>query len=110
MSELLEAVYQGDKARTDELLAADPDLDVFEAAAVGRTDRLRGGEQRDDAAVGVGDEVVAGPEDLQELLCLGLEIGARQRRAGWIPAAVDDDEREAVGEGFLFDPRDGAAR
>jgi ankyrin repeat protein len=41
MSELLEAVYQGDKARTDELLAADPDLDVFEAAAVGRTDRLR---------------------------------------------------------------------
>jgi uncharacterized protein len=41
MSELLQAVYQGDKTRADELLAADPELDVFEAAAVGRTDRLR---------------------------------------------------------------------
>lgn len=41
MSELLQAVYQGDKARVDELLAEDPELDVFEAAAVGRTDRLR---------------------------------------------------------------------
>ena len=41
MSELLQAIYQGDKARADELLAADPELDVFEAAAVGRTDRLR---------------------------------------------------------------------
>lgn len=41
MSELLQAIYQGDQARADELLAADPELDVFEAAAVGRTDRLR---------------------------------------------------------------------
>jgi ankyrin repeat protein len=41
MSELLQAVYQGDKARVDELLAEDPELDVFEAAAVGRTERLR---------------------------------------------------------------------
>ncbi|HET7855871.1 MAG TPA: ankyrin repeat domain-containing protein, partial [Gaiellaceae bacterium] len=41
MSELLQAVYQGDKARAEELLAADPELDVFEAAAVGRTERLR---------------------------------------------------------------------
>lgn len=41
MSELLQAIYQGDRARADELLAADPDLDVFEAAAVGRVDRLR---------------------------------------------------------------------
>jgi ankyrin repeat protein len=41
MSELLQAIYQGDHARADELLAADPDLDVFEAAAVGRADRLR---------------------------------------------------------------------
>jgi ankyrin repeat protein len=40
MSELLQAIYQGDQARADELLAADPELDVFEAAAVGRTDRL----------------------------------------------------------------------
>jgi ankyrin repeat protein len=41
MSELLQAIYRGDQARTDELLAGDPELDVFEAAAVGRTDRLR---------------------------------------------------------------------
>jgi ankyrin repeat protein len=41
MSELLQAIYQGDQARADELLATDPELDVFEAAAVGRTDRLR---------------------------------------------------------------------
>jgi uncharacterized protein len=41
MSELLQAIYRGDQARTDELLAANPGLDVFEAAALGRTDRLR---------------------------------------------------------------------
>jgi uncharacterized protein len=41
MSELLEALYRGDRERVDELLASDPDLDVFEAAAFGRTDRLR---------------------------------------------------------------------
>ena len=40
MSELLQAVYRGDRARVDELLAGEPELDVFEAAAVGRTDRL----------------------------------------------------------------------
>ena len=41
MSNLLQALYRGDRAKVDELLAADPTLDVFEAAAVGRTDRLR---------------------------------------------------------------------
>ena len=41
MSELLQAVYRGDQARADELLAANPELDVFEAAGVGRSDRLR---------------------------------------------------------------------
>ena len=40
MSEILEAVYRGDEARVDELLAANPDLDVFEAAAIGRSDRV----------------------------------------------------------------------
>ena len=40
MSELLQAIYRGDRARADELLAVDPELDVFEAAAVGRTERL----------------------------------------------------------------------
>ena len=41
MSELLQAVYRGDRARIDELLAGEPELDVFEAAALGHTDRLR---------------------------------------------------------------------
>lgn len=40
MSELLQAVYRGDQARADELLASNPELDVFEAAAVGKVDRL----------------------------------------------------------------------
>jgi uncharacterized protein len=38
---LLQAVYRGDQARVDELLDERPELDVFEAAAVGRTERLR---------------------------------------------------------------------
>jgi ankyrin repeat protein len=37
MSELLEALYRADEARVSELLAADPELDVLEAAAFGRT-------------------------------------------------------------------------
>jgi ankyrin repeat protein len=41
MSDLLQALYVGDRARVDELLAADPKLDLFEAAAFGRDDRLR---------------------------------------------------------------------
>jgi ankyrin repeat protein len=40
LSELLEAVYRGDEARVDALLAAGPELDVFEAAALGRTERV----------------------------------------------------------------------
>src|SRR6266498_3824989 len=46
MSELLEAIYRGDKARADELLASDPELDVFEAAAVGKAERRRDGRSR----------------------------------------------------------------
>ena len=41
MSELIQAIYRGDRAQVDELLAAEPDLDVFEAAALGQTERLR---------------------------------------------------------------------
>jgi uncharacterized protein len=40
LSELLEAVYRGDEARVDEILATGPELDVFEAAAIGRADRV----------------------------------------------------------------------
>ena len=35
------AVYRGDSEEVERLLALDPELDVFEAAAVGRIDRLR---------------------------------------------------------------------
>jgi ankyrin repeat protein len=41
MSELLEALYRGQDERVAELLAKEPELDVFEAAALGRTPRLR---------------------------------------------------------------------
>jgi ankyrin repeat protein len=41
ISELLQAIYRGDQARADDLLAAEPELDVFEAAAIGRSERLR---------------------------------------------------------------------
>jgi ankyrin repeat protein len=40
MSDLLQALYRGQSDRVAELLAVDPALDVFEAAAFGRTDRL----------------------------------------------------------------------
>ncbi|MGZ4257612.1 MAG: ankyrin repeat domain-containing protein [Gaiellaceae bacterium] len=39
MSELLEALYRGDDVSA--LLADNPELDVFEAAALGRAERLR---------------------------------------------------------------------
>jgi len=40
LSELIAAVYSGDQARIDELLAGHPELDVFEASALGRVQRL----------------------------------------------------------------------
>jgi uncharacterized protein len=40
MSRLLEALYAGQDDQVGELLAASPELDVFEAAAFGRTERL----------------------------------------------------------------------
>jgi uncharacterized protein len=40
-SELLLALYRGDTAAAEQILAADPALDVFEAAAAGRAERLR---------------------------------------------------------------------
>lgn len=41
MSRLLDALHRGDGAGVAELLAAAPDLDVFEAAALGRVERLQ---------------------------------------------------------------------
>ena len=42
MSKLLEALHSGQGDQVAEMLADDPELDVFEAAALGRADRLRG--------------------------------------------------------------------
>ncbi len=42
VSAVLHARYRHARATTDALLAADPDLDVFDAAALGYLDRLRG--------------------------------------------------------------------
>jgi ankyrin repeat protein len=41
MTDLLDALYRDDHERVSELLAGDPELNPFEAAALGRTDRLR---------------------------------------------------------------------
>jgi ankyrin repeat protein len=41
MSALLHALYAGDRAQADVLLAQNPELNVFEAAATGRAARLR---------------------------------------------------------------------
>ena len=41
MTDLLDALYRDDHERVSELLAGDPELNAFEAAALGRTDRLR---------------------------------------------------------------------
>lgn len=41
LSDLLQALYRGETEQVEKLLAADPELDVFEAAAFGRDDRLR---------------------------------------------------------------------
>jgi uncharacterized protein len=52
VSELMLARYRGDHETIDRLLAADPDLDVFEAAALGRVDRLRELLEADPALAG----------------------------------------------------------
>lgn len=41
MTELLEALHRGDQDRVGELLGGQPELNVFEAAALGRAKRLR---------------------------------------------------------------------
>jgi ankyrin repeat protein len=41
VSEALQALYEGDRERAEQLLAPDDELPAYEAAAFGRTDRLR---------------------------------------------------------------------
>ncbi|MEX1170379.1 MAG: ankyrin repeat domain-containing protein [Chloroflexota bacterium] len=52
VSALMLSRYRSNRAVTAALLAADPDLDVFEAAALGYLDRLRACLEDDPAAVG----------------------------------------------------------
>jgi ankyrin repeat protein len=40
VSALLEALYRGQTEQVEQLLTGDPELDVFEAAALGKSDRL----------------------------------------------------------------------
>ncbi len=41
MTKLLEALYRGDREQVDAILAQNPELNVLEAAALGKTDRLQ---------------------------------------------------------------------
>jgi hypothetical protein len=41
VSPILGAVYRGDRDALGQLLARDPELDVFEAAALGREERVQ---------------------------------------------------------------------
>jgi ankyrin repeat protein len=41
LTELLDALHRGDSERVSDLLAQEPKLDVFEAAALGNAERLR---------------------------------------------------------------------
>jgi uncharacterized protein len=52
VSVLMLSRYRSNRAVTDALLAADPDLDIFEAAALGYLDRLRERLEEDPSCVG----------------------------------------------------------
>ena len=52
VSAVLLARYRFDRATMDALLAADPDIDLFEGAALGRIDRVRAALDDDPDAVG----------------------------------------------------------
>jgi uncharacterized protein len=88
-SELLLAIYRGDQAAADEILARNPELDVFEASANGRVDRLR--ELLDDDPALVNAWAADGfqplglasffghPEAVGVLLELGAEVNSASR-------------------------------
>jgi uncharacterized protein len=50
LSEILEALYEGDEARVAVLLAGEPELNVFEAAALGRTELVAAHLEADPAS------------------------------------------------------------
>ena len=89
MSELLQAVYRGDHERTQQLLAENPQLDIFEAAAVGEIDRVRelldedpslANAWADDGFQPLGLSVFFGhPATAQVLLEAGAEVNSASR-------------------------------
>jgi uncharacterized protein len=56
MTDLIQALHRGDDERVAELLAEEPELNVFEAAAFGRADRLRELLDQDPALAGAFDD------------------------------------------------------
>ena len=98
MSELLQALYQGDRVKADTLLAEIPELTIFEAAAAGRTDRARE-LLRDDPSLAnaFGDDgfhplglacFFGHVETARELLENGADVNALSRNARIQTAAI----------------------
>jgi arsenite methyltransferase len=75
VSEALQALYAGEQDRALSLLPADDELSVFEAAAFGRTDRLRSLLSRDST------QANAVSEDAS-LRCIWPSSGSRRRHFG----------------------------
>jgi hypothetical protein len=63
-------------------------------------------EERDDGAVGVRNEVVAGLEQRRDLLRLSLEVDRPERWVRRVSGPGGDDELEALGERLLRVPRE----
>jgi ankyrin repeat protein len=89
VSELLQAVYRGDQEKAQQLLAENPQLDIFEAAAVGKSDRVRelldedpslANAWADDGFQPLGLSVFFGhPETAKVLLDAGSEVNSASR-------------------------------
>ena len=81
VSEALQALYDGDRERADRLSAPDDELPVYEAAALGRIDRLRQLLDEDPANANtwfagvrpLGTAAFVGRPDLEQIL---LDAGA----------------------------------
>ncbi|HEY7004602.1 MAG TPA: ankyrin repeat domain-containing protein [Gaiellaceae bacterium] len=94
---ILEALYAGDRERGEELAAATPELDVFEAAALGDTARLDGllREDPDLARAWSTDGFTAlhyaaffgSPQAIRALVAAGADLEAPSRNQEVAPEA-----------------------